>query len=408
RFPKNIPIQNAANTFILAVVALPLMDAAYRWNLERTRQQSRLRPIREKIYSFETAKADPVQFKFWWDRFVREWGRLSRKITVPDPENKLPFRLKPGSSGSFFDSQIRINSLGFRDREFDRDKKNHYRIVTIGESTTMGITLRQRDRPWPRVLGGLIRTNLDCKRPVEVINAGVAVYNLEDNLIRLKEDVLPLKPDMVISYHGYNGFHFLRDTLANAQDLPAPAPPPSFSARPLLLLAQAEYQFRLLQFRHQYDQPALPPENAARLRSAVTDSECARLYRKLISIARRNNLKLVLLSFNMAVDDRSPQEVVDFYKSGFPDVGYRIQANRLQTYLLEEIARRNPDVLYLNTADGLDGDHENFIDLVHLTQQGKNKLAENIFEGIKASLPCDESLARPPAEKPTNGLTPRS
>lgn len=408
RFPKSLWLNNAANTMILAVVVLPLVDVAYAWNVERIRQRARQRPIREKIYSYEAARADPVQFKFWWDRFVREWGRLSRKITVPDPENKLPFRLKPGSSGPFFNGQIRINSLGFRDREFDRDKKDHYRIVTIGESTTMGIPLKRGERPWPKVLEDLIRTELKCDRPVEVINAGVAVYDLEDNLIRLKEDVLPLKPDLVIAYHGYNGFHFLDDALSKVRNPAESATPPSLIPRPLMLLAQAEYRARVLQFRRRHYRPPLTPEKLAGLRAVVNDTYSARLHRALISIARKNHVKLVLLSYNMAVNERSPRDIVDFYRAGFPDVGFRIQANRLQTYLLEEIARRNPDVLYLNTAEGLDGFQENFIDLVHLTQEGNNKLAENVLRGLQDHLARDASLDCKPVAKEANNGSPRS
>src|ERR1035438_2587865 len=63
------------------------------------------------------------------------------------------------------------------------------------KSTTFGCTLGQEDKPWPEVFEQMIRERLKPLRPVEVINAGVPGYTLEDNLHRLAKDVLPLKPD---------------------------------------------------------------------------------------------------------------------------------------------------------------------------------------------------------------------
>ncbi|MGO8700646.1 MAG: hypothetical protein ACLQVY_23395 [Limisphaerales bacterium] len=40
----------------------------------------------------------------------------------------------------------------------------------------------------------------------------------------------------------------------------------------------------------------------------------------------------------------------------------------------------------------LDGDHEKFIDIIHLTNEGRRQLAENIFAGIRETLERD--LAR--------------
>jgi hypothetical protein len=37
----------------------------------------------------------------------------------------------------------------------------------------------------------------------------------------------------------------------------------------------------------------------------------------------------------------------------------------------------------VDTHPNLDGEHDKFIDLIHLTQQGRDRLAENIFTGIQ-------------------------
>ena len=48
-------------------------------------------------------------------------------------------------------------------------------------------------------------TGAACSRPVEVVNAGTEAYTLEDNLERMRRDILPLNPDLILSTHGMNG-----------------------------------------------------------------------------------------------------------------------------------------------------------------------------------------------------------
>jgi hypothetical protein len=104
---------------------------------------------------------------------------------------------------------VRINNFDFRGADIEFDKGNRYRIFALGESPTFGATIRRDDLPWPDVLGRLIQARLRCDRPIEVINAGTEAYNLQNNLERLKRDIIPLKPDLVVSYHGYNGQQFM-------------------------------------------------------------------------------------------------------------------------------------------------------------------------------------------------------
>jgi hypothetical protein len=78
--------------------------------------------------------------------------------------------------------------------------------------------------------------------------------------------------------------------------------------------------------------------------------------------------------------------------SGFPLVKWQIEANRLHSALVQEIAQQNPAVCLVDAQPALDGEHEKFIDLVHLTQEGRRQLAEAFFAGIKTKL--EEDLAR--------------
>ena len=166
----------------------------------------------EPSYSFRAARANPQAFSAWWAYYVNEWTRKDggkASLEAPDPNGVLPFIMVPGSSGRFFDSIIRVNNFGFRGHDLSYDKGERYRIFTLGESPTFGPTLHPNDRPWPEMLQSLIDSQLTCKRPVEVVNAGTEAYSLQDNLERLRRDVLRLEPDLLLSYHGYNGFRRL-------------------------------------------------------------------------------------------------------------------------------------------------------------------------------------------------------
>jgi lysophospholipase L1-like esterase len=346
-----------------------------------------------KYYSYEMAKKDPLAFARWWDCFLGQWCRmLSKVVMFPDRDGVPNVRLRPGSHGQLFDCPISINRLGFRGREITQGKGSAYRIVALGESTTFGCTLGPEDKPWPELLEQMIQQRLKPRRPIEVINAGVPGYNLRDNLYRLAGDVLPLKPDMIIAYHGYNGFSLLDESLSPVFG----KAPPVYRAGPLRLVAQAQYRLGLLYFRWRHTRST----PRSRAYSDVMSSKYARAYRELVQAAQANGIHLVLASFSMAVNSQSPPDVVDFYRSGFPLVSWQIQANVLHAQLVEQIARQYPETCLVDTHPNLDGEHEKFVDLVHLTQEGRQQLAETFFAGIRTILERDLLPSNPPPITP--------
>jgi lysophospholipase L1-like esterase len=247
----------------------------------------------------------------------------------------------------------------------------------------MGCTLEASDTPWPVVLEKMIADRLKLSRPVQVLNAGVQAYSLEENLIRLADDILPLKPDLIVSYHGYNGFMYINNGLPPVRF----HQPPRFIDRPIYLLARCEYHLRWLFYLRQHRQTTAVPPLPEHWRDGVLDSPLARKYEELIAVAKTNGISLALADFNLAVSARSDPDVIEFYRSVFPQVHEIVQANDANTWLLGQLARRHPEVLYVHAQTNLHGIHSKFIDLVHLTQDGRRQLAENIFEGIRGVIP---------------------
>jgi lysophospholipase L1-like esterase len=204
---------------------------------------------------------------------------------------------------------------------------------------------------------------------VQVINAGIASFHLKHNLHRFAGDILPLQPDMIISYHGFNGLHFLDETIPDSA--------PEFRPRPLKLLADAEYRLRVIRYARVQEKE---------LTGDPMESDYAAAYRQLIQAADSNDVRLVLANFAMAANRASEPDLIEFYRMAFPIAYWQIQANEVHSFIVERLAEQHPDVHFVDTHDGLDGVHEKFIDLIHFTQVGRQQLAENVFAGIRTVL----------------------
>jgi lysophospholipase L1-like esterase len=360
----------AANTLLVLLVGLPVVDA-----MMRPRQHLLAHPDPAgKYYSYEVAMKDPGGFVSWNRYATAELRQLNARFYAPDTAGVLPYRLRPGASGPLFNSAVAINSMGFRGREIPREKGNAYRIVALGESTTFGDTLNPGDQPWPELLEEMIAARLKPSRPVEVINAGTPGYTIKENLYRLWTEILALKPDLIISYHGYNGFPLISSALPPvlARDTPV------YHERPLKLLADFEFGLRVAWFRHRQASAATgQPASVNPL-----DTEYARAYRELIRLAETNHVRLVLANYSMAVNEASDPRVIEFYRRTCPDVYAQMQVNVLHSQIVKTLAGQNPGVGFVDTHPGLDGRHDKFIDVVHFAREGEEQMAATIFAGI--------------------------
>jgi len=123
-------------------------------------------------------------------------------ITQLSPE--LGWRLIPGAGD--------IGEHGWRRPFYPRDKgPGHFRIVCIGDGTTMGNGCSWRDA-WPHQLEVLLNQDADWSRShgvTEVLNLGVLMYGPDQSLLALKNDGLAYSPDLVI-------FHLCSDDYADA------------------------------------------------------------------------------------------------------------------------------------------------------------------------------------------------
>jgi hypothetical protein len=169
-------------------------------------------------YSYDEARGNPAAFRAWWQQLTGEWhaqGRGCGPLQEPDPLGELPFLVRPNCSSKFFASTIATNSLALRGPEVSKQKGDAFRILCVGESTTMGQTIRADDVPWPERLTALIGAQHRGRR-IEVLNGGWAGYDLRHSVIRMRRFFLELQPDLVVVYHGFNSFWMLLGDLPRA------------------------------------------------------------------------------------------------------------------------------------------------------------------------------------------------
>ena len=378
----------AARAFLLFALALPFADALYRHSTGMPLAAT----IAQPTYSYRAAQANPAAFAVWWFYYLNEWIRedgIRAAIDAPDPQRKLPFVLVPGSSGRMFDTTIHINNLGFRGPDLPRDKGNAFRIVALGESQTFGPTLRDGEKPWPELLQDLFDRHASCGRRIEVINAGTEAYTLEDNLERMRRDILPLKPDLILSTHGMNGLLAL-----GLRRVPEPNEPgvrPRASAllgRAVLTIERAAHDWRARNSAEARP-AALPPMSDAELMK----SRYAEAYRKLIALARDNGVDIALAGSPMAINEESPREVKDFYGAVFKPIDDIIAANAAHNRLVRLIARDEGAPVIDMTA-GVDGqwDGDLYLDIVHFTEAGNERVAHDVFRQLLPMLADRDGL----------------
>src|SRR5262249_18782446 len=158
-------------------------------------------------------------------------------------------------------------------------------------------------------------------------------------------------PDMIICYHGYNGFGMLLDSLPHVQGPRLP----KYQPRPLKLLADAEYALKIRHYKKGMMTAVQrnPPHPIDPMNSVY-----ARAYPYLIEAARTNNIRLAIANFSMAVNSSSPDDVAEFYRPGFPAVRWQVQANVLHAIMVRQLAQENPNISFVDTHPRLDGFHE--------------------------------------------------
>jgi lysophospholipase L1-like esterase len=131
--------------------------------------------------------------------FSMEMWKYAVKLKRPVANPDLSFAHAPNRSAFLMGVPVSINSEGLRDREFSLEKPlGVYRVMMLGDSTTLGWGVRQED-----TAAKLLEPKLNEALPpgfnhVEVINTGVGNYDTVQEVTYYETIGWKYHPDLVV------------------------------------------------------------------------------------------------------------------------------------------------------------------------------------------------------------------
>ncbi len=131
--------------------------------------------------------------------FSMEMWKYAVELKRPVADPRLSFVHAPNRSAFLMGVQVSTNSHGLRDREYSESKPpDTYRIVMLGDSTTLGWGDPQ-DQTIPKILEReLNRSGLPGYRHCEVLNAGVGNYDTVQEVAHYRTYDRAFHPDLVV------------------------------------------------------------------------------------------------------------------------------------------------------------------------------------------------------------------
>jgi lysophospholipase L1-like esterase len=131
----------------------------------------------------------------WQGYQAFQWSdRVNTQIVMATDNEELPYVLVPGAQGWGWDTQISVNSHGFRDREYSEEKGGRFRIAAFGDSITFGSRLPE-EAVFAKQLERLLQSE---SAGAEVLNFGVTGFDVVNNVEHFRVRALPFRPDVAL------------------------------------------------------------------------------------------------------------------------------------------------------------------------------------------------------------------
>ncbi|SIQ41229.1 Lysophospholipase L1 [Aromatoleum tolulyticum] len=283
-----------------------------------------------------------------------------------------PNRVFPGK-----DVEIRTNSLGLRSPEvLPQREPGSLRVAVIGASTVMGELAQRNEATFPALLGERLRARYP-QRKVEVVNAGISGYRLADQRRMLADIVLPLKPDLVIVYPGFNDFaDYCRDG--------ASAPAARRQGLPLLSLPGWLLTVDAVRRHTVFLRAGLPGRKTLLDPQAVDVAPYRARLESLVAVAREAGVPLLLATNARAYRPEQPEEEqmrlseqARYFNPCFDLPGLNALYDRHNAEILDAGRRLGVPVLPLH--ERIPGGRRYFADASHFTSAGERLAADAIF-----------------------------
>lgn len=128
-----------------------------------------------------------------------EMSRYATEIKEESLNLRIGHVHKPNSEATLMGVHVKINSDGFRDREYPVERDQSHRIVFLGDSLTFGWGVEKM-----KTFEEILEAELSRRRPTEIINFGTGNYNTEQEVSLFVEKGLKYKPDEVVVFYFIN------------------------------------------------------------------------------------------------------------------------------------------------------------------------------------------------------------
>ncbi len=296
------------------------------------------------------------------------------------------FELRPGSYRTQNPELTVVNSRGFVGAEFeDPPPPGTLRIVTVGDSCTFGAgTLRGT---YAALLAEQLALDSGEQR-FQVVNAGIEGLNSELALRRLESRVVPLKPDLVTIYIGWN------DLMKFDPDGQVESPRLALIARWLDRLWTVKGLRKLLFYnlRPRLAPPRTGPESRTHRYADYRPAVYEKNLHTMIATARAIPADVVLMTLPSVVsDDMGVEDVrranVQFpYFRGANAVGDFVDLIAAYNHTIRRVAAEEgvPVVDLALEIDARPDRRALFLDTMHANEAGREAIADILARELRA------------------------
>lgn len=309
--------------------------------------------------------------------------------------------LRPNATIVGSGSVIVSNSLGLRSDEIPPEPAaGELRIAVLGASTVMGTFSRNNADTFPAQMQTKLRALLPG-RTINVINAGVAGYNLREQRDLLEKVILPLTPTVLIVYPGGNDFTAYcdgpadvrkRSARSEARPLPKLTLPPwwmsgemikknTVSLRPLPPSTEVKAERG---GNEGHSAPAGPSRTRLDAELRRFDDEVL----ALVETARRIKLRLVFVGSAYAYRPDMQRSMLERLSATARYYAPCFDVDGLMSLQAERNARLRKVALthgaeYLDMSEIVPGGRRYFGDAAHFTPRGEALAAAGLIDRLK-------------------------
>ena len=294
--------------------------------------------------------------------------------SIINQNQKLPYPLHTNKYYSF-KKPLEINSLGHFGPE-PKKEKTKIRVLCLGASTTANnISDGNLDYSYP----GALQDYLGDK--YEVLNCGIGGWTSIDILINFQLNLLKLKPDIVILYHGYNDlqYHLMQNVrtdyshgrsnlgevinkIKNAARLPKIRFWHSYEFIKDKLFGTGNVRNDVLQLINKLPIDYLKPYDSLNIEKNILEN--------IFILCKHHEIKMITSSF--AYYNYKSDMVLNKLEKGI----------KLENRNIEELSKKYNST-YVDNASLIPSEDEYYVDVIHFTPRGMKLLAKNFREAIE-------------------------